>query len=399
MALPMPIPREAPRVGSRLAPHMSGLKHEENSNAAAEQSVGGSVLVVDDDPAAAKLVSLYLDGTPFRCTTAQNAAEALRLMEVERFAAVISDFGMPGMSGLELLRQTKRRFPHTAFILATGVDDLGVAVESMRCGADDYLVKPLHDQAVLASLERAVRKQNLELQLQNYREKLESLVGERTQQLSQAMKALQDSYEETLQALGRAIDLRDGETAGHSWRVCRYSLKIAAVIRFSENECQNLARAAYLHDIGKLGVPDKILLKPGALSKQEWTVMRQHVEIGFNLLKAIPFLTEAAEIVFAHHEHFDGSGYPRGLSGGRIPLGARIFSVADAFDAITTDRVYRPAASMLAAREIILRRAGTQFDPAIVEAFSRMPLACWEEIANDRRHLPLADSVFSKITP
>jgi putative nucleotidyltransferase with HDIG domain len=211
----------------------------------------------------------------------------------------------------------------------------------MRCGADDYLVKPLRESAVLASLERALHKRQLEQQVEDYRQHLEEMVAERTGQLQAALQQIESSYEDTLQALGAAIDLRDNETAGHSQRVCHYSLEIARAIGWSEKQLGSLARGAYLHDIGKLGVPDGILLKPGPLTTEEWKLMQQHVQIGFDLLKGIPFLADAAEIVLTHHERCDGKGYPRGLKGEEILLGARIFAVADTLDAMTSDRPYR----------------------------------------------------------
>jgi response regulator RpfG family c-di-GMP phosphodiesterase len=351
------------------------------------------VLVVDDEPAAGKLLSIMLSGTSISCATTGGALEALRVLEQERFDAVVSDLRMPNVSGLELLSQIRRRFPHLAFVFTTGVEDLNVAVQAMHHGADDYLVKPLLEQTVLASLERALRKRQVEQQIENYHRNLERLVSERTEQLNRALDHIQKSYEETLQALGAAIDLRDGETGGHSRRVCSYSLEIAAALNVPEYECCSLARAAYLHDIGKLGVPDAILLKPGPLTQDEWIVMRRHVQIGFDLLKNIPFLADASEVVLSHHERFDGTGYPRGLSGCQIPLGARIFAVADAFDAITSHRPYRSASTFEVAREIIRPLAGSQFDPAVVDVFLNVPTRRWHEIARDGRHLPPPNSL------
>jgi response regulator RpfG family c-di-GMP phosphodiesterase len=349
---------------------------------------GIRVLIVDDDRSITKLLSIVLGEVQCYCATAANVPEALEALEREPFDAVISDLHMPGGSGLTLLAETRGNFPHLAFLVTTGVDDLDVAVHAMRAGADDYLVKPLREETVMISLERAIRKRQLEQQVENYRRNLEKLVGERTQQLDNAFRYIQRSYGETLQALGTAIDLRDGETAGHSRRVCRYSLEIASSLSLSADELCNLARAAYLHDIGKLGVPDSVLLKPGSLTDDEWIVMRRHVQIGFDLLKAIPFLANAAEIVLAHHERFDGCGYPRGLCGAQIPLGARIFSVADALDAITSHRPYRAASTFEVAREEIISSSASQFDPEIVDVFLRIPSERWREIREDPRHLP-----------
>jgi len=255
----------------------------------------------------------------------------------------------------------------------------------MRSGADDYLVKPLYECAVLASLERSLDKRKLERQVENYRQHLEAMVEERTGQLQAALQQVERSYEDTLQALGVAIDLRDHETAGHSRRVRGYSLEIAGAMGLSDAHLSNIARGAYLHDIGKLGIPDVILLKPGPLTTDEREVMQQHVQIGFDIVKGIPFLADAAEIILTHHERFDGRGYPRGLKEEEIPVGGKIFAVADSFDAMTTDRPYRRASSFESARETIRRLSGSQFDPQVVDVFLKLPEETWLTIAKNLR--------------
>lgn len=288
---------------------------------------------------------------------------------------------------MELIAEAHRQHPHTAFLVTTGVDDVEVGVRAMRSGADDYLVKPLGECAVLASLERALQKRRLEQEVENYRGHLEAIVGERTGQLQTALQQIERSYEDTLQALGAAIDLRDSETAGHSRRVCRYSLEIANAMGLPESQLSNIARGAYLHDIGKLGIPDGILLKPGPLTADERRLMQEHVQIGFDIVKSIPFLADAADIILTHHEHFDGRGYPRGLKGEQIAIGGRIFAVADTLDAITSDRPYRRGASFASARETILRVSGTQFDPRVVEVFLNIPKETWPTIASNQRFI------------
>lgn len=331
------------------------------------------VLIVDDEPPAAKLLALILGAHGFSFMVAHNGAEAVRALPHQRFHAVVSDLQMPGMSGLDVLSYVRENHPYLAFLVTTGIDDLDIGVDAMRRGADDYLVKPLRENAVLASLERALHKQKLERELANYRKRLEFLVDERTEQLRAALHRIENSYEETLQALGAAIDLRDSETAGHSERVCRYSLEIAGALGWSGQNRSSLIRGAYLHDIGKLGVPDGILLKPGPLTDEERILMQRHVEIGFHLLKNITFLADAAEIVLMHHERFDGRGYPRGLKGDTILPAARIFAVADSLDAITSDRPYQQAETLEFARQRIRQLAGTHFDPSVVAAFLTIP--------------------------
>jgi putative nucleotidyltransferase with HDIG domain len=342
------------------------------------------VLVVDDELAARKLLSILLGPPDYYCAMAGNGQEALLTLQREPFDAIISDLQMPGMSGMELLAEVRRRHLRAAFLVTTGVDDVDVGVQAMRSGADDYLVKPLQESVVVASLERALHKRRLEQQVENYRQHLEEMVVERTAQLQAALRQVEGSYEDTLQALGAAIDLRDRETAGHSQRVCRYSLEIARAMSWSDKELGSLARGAYLHDIGKLGVPDGILLKPGPLTADERTLMQQHVQIGFELVKGIPFLVDAAGIILAHHERHDGSGYPRGLKAQEIPPGARIFAVADSFDAITSDRPYRRASPFEAGRETIRREADRLFDPEIVSVFLSIPAETWPTIARDQ---------------
>ena len=345
------------------------------------------VLVVDDEPAACKLLCLILGTPPFRCTAAGSGEEALVALQREQFDAVISDLHMPGISGMELLAEVRRCYQHLAFLVTTGVDNVDVGVRAMRSGADDYLVKPLVEDAVIASLERAIQKRQLEKQVEHYRQHLEEIVSERTAQLQGALEQLEESYEDTLQALGAAIDLRDDETAGHSRRVCRYSLEIAKAMGWPHKELKNLARGAYLHDIGKLGIPDGILLKPGPLTEEEWKFMQQHVQIGFDVVKDIPFLADAAEIILMHHERYDGRGYLRGLKGDEILPGARIFAVADTLDAITSDRPYRRATSFESARDTIRRLSGSHFDPKVVNVFLNLPEDIWPTIARNQRQI------------
>jgi putative nucleotidyltransferase with HDIG domain len=210
-------------------------------------------------------------------------------------------------------------------LMATGVDDVRVGVQAMKEGADDYLLKPFDIDVVLASLHRALQRKQLERELENYRLHLEEMVSLRTREVQAALADLEHSHAATLEALGSAIDLRDGPTAGHSKRVLLYSLKIAQEIGGLEDQLRTLGMGAWLHDIGKLAIPDSILLKPAALTDEERRVMEHHVELGYNLVKPIPLLTDAAEIILTHHERYNGSGYPRGLREESIPIGGRIF--------------------------------------------------------------------------
>lgn len=343
------------------------------------------VLIVDDEPAASKLLSVILAPPAFQCTIASDGRAALLVLDEESFGAIISDLCMPGINGMELLAEARRRHPHVAFLVTTGVDDVEVGVQAMRAGADDYLVKPLQESSVVAALERALHKQYLERQVETYRQHLEAMVSQRTRQLQEALQKIEFSYEDTLRALAAAIDLRDSETAGHSRRVCQYSTEIGRTMGLPREKLSVIARGGYLHDIGKLGIPDSVLLKPGPLTPQERQLMQQHVQIGFDLVKGIPFLADAAEIILAHHERYDGSGYPRGLRGDEIPLGAQIFAVADTLDAITSDRPYRRASPFQVGVETVRRESGRQFATEIVRVFLSIPEETWPAIASDRR--------------
>jgi putative nucleotidyltransferase with HDIG domain len=337
-------------------------------------------LIVDDELAVRKLLSTLLAQAGITCSTAAEPREALNLLRTTAFEAVISDVRMGAASGFELLREVRTQFPNLAFLMATGVDDVRVGVQAMKQGADDYLLKPFDIDMVVTSLQRALRRKQLEREVENYRAHLEEMVSTRTHELQTAVTELERSHLATLEALGAAIDLRDGSTAGHSRRVLLYSVKIAEEIRDVRDELKTLAMGAWLHDIGKLAIPDGILLKPSALTDQERQIMQRHVELGYDLVKGIPFLADAAEIIVAHHERYNGSGYPRGLRGEGIPWCARIFAVADSFDAMTSDRPYRSALPVETARNVIEAERGLLFDPEIVDAFLAFADDAWKLI-------------------
>ncbi len=344
-----------------------------------EDTLNPRLLVVDDDPAMGELlaVSLSQEGSQVqRCT---SGARALELLEQRRYDLVLSDLKMPRMNGMELLTQVTERFPQVAFVMLTGNDDVLLGVLAMKAGAADYLIKPFQKRAVISSVNRALEKKSSDMELQRHRHHLEEMVQQRTKQLETALKRIESTYHETLQALGQALELRDDETAGHSQRVTRYSLEIARALNCTQEQMKDLARGAYLHDIGKIGIPDAIILKAGPLDESERAIMETHVRIGYEMVCQVSFLAGAAQIVLAHQERYDGTGYPQGLIGNEIPLGARIFSVADTLDAMTSDRPYRRALAYSVARETIAEEAGRQFDPAVVQAFLGIPEITWEQ--------------------
>jgi cyclic di-GMP phosphodiesterase len=358
----------------------SGIR---NGGSSSTPSPTARVLIVDDEPSSRNMLAIMLAQEGISCKTAAGAEEALEILEAEPFEAVIADLQKPKVSGMQLLAEVRRHYPELAFLIGTGVDDVRVGVRAMREGADDYLVKPFQSDIVMVCLERAFQKKRLERELGTYRHHLEEMVAVQTQRLQAALSQIESSYENTLEALGAAIDLRDSPTAGHSRRVFLYSVELAKGMRIAEQQLTSIRVGALLHDIGKLAIPDRILLKPGPLSEEERRIMQQHVQVGYDLVKGIEFLTDAAEIILTHHERCDGSGYPQGLKAADIPVGAKIFAVADTVDAMTSDRPYRPALPFLAAQEQIKCGAGEQYDSRVAEVFLQISNERWETIRTE----------------
>jgi putative nucleotidyltransferase with HDIG domain len=341
------------------------------------------ILVVDDDPTICELLTAKLRFSGFISHFCTSGEEALKLLSKKVYDAIISDLKMPGISGLDLLEATRRLAPHTAFLMATGENDVAVGVTAMKQGAADYLVKPFQLDAVMVSLRRALEAKRNEAELEGYRQSLESMVKQRTKQLTDALERIEHTYDETLEALAAALDLRDNDTAGHSQRVTLYSLEMAAKLNFSRDQLKQLERGAYLHDIGKIGIPDSILLKPAKLTPEETAIMQTHAQIGYELMSRVAFLSSAAQIVLTHQERFDGTGYPQGLNGEEIPLGARIFAVSDTLDAMMSDRPYRRGMPYSVARAEIERESGRQFDPRVVATFLSTPEETWLRIRSE----------------
>jgi len=339
------------------------------------------ILIVDDEDPIREVVSSMLSSANFACTQASSGKEALALLQSgEEFELMLSDMMMPVMDGEALLAATKERFPDMPVVMVTAMHDISIALNAIRNGAYDYLLKPFDREQLLATVRRALENRRLKLENRAYQTNLEALVTARTEQLRQAITTLERSYDITLEALGNALDLKDAETEGHSKRVTAFTIAIARAMGLTADQIRVIARGAFLHDIGKMAIPDAILRKPGALDPDEIAIMREHCYRGYQILKRIPFLTEAAEIVYSHQEKYDGTGYPRGLKGDQIPLGARIFSVADTLDAMTSNRPYRAAQPFPVARDEIQRWSGRQFDPSVVHTFLEMPEHIWDDL-------------------
>ena len=341
------------------------------------------ILAVDDELHVRSMIGATLERQGFDVQLASSGREALDFLDRNTFDLVLTDIVMQDGNGIALLDRIHGQQPQLPVVMVTAIHDISVAIDSMRRGAYDYLLKPFEREHLINTVQRALDHRQVLQESHNYQQNLEQVVRARTELLRQAMENLEHSYDVTLEALGDALDLKDSETEGHSKRVTAYTIALARAMGLSPAQIKIIARGAFLHDIGKMAIPDEILRKAGKLSNNEQEVMREHCLRGYNMLRKIPFLAESAEIVFSHQEHYDGTGYPQGLHGPQIPIGARIFALADALDAITSDRPYRAADSFDAAREEILRCSGSQFDPGVVEVFLKVPNELWHELRSE----------------
>ena len=332
-----------------------------------------NILIVDDDWQVREVLHEIFLSAGYTCQVAGDGREGLDLFRATLPPLTVTDLKMPVMDGIALLQGIRQADSDAAVIVLTGAADVKTAIESLKLGAHDFIMKPVNVDELLIAADRAIERRQLLIERREYQALLEQRVEEATQNLASA-------YTQTLEALGAALDSRDVGTESHSRRVHGYSLALAREHGMPDDQLADLAHGVLLHDIGKIGIPDAILLKPGSLTPDEWQVMRTHPEIGKRLIEKIPFLHNAIPVVWCHHEKWDGTGYPRGLKGEAIPLNARIFSVVDAFDAMTFDRPYSKAIAFEAATAEIKRCAGSHFDPQVVESFLRVPLPLLDEI-------------------
>jgi putative nucleotidyltransferase with HDIG domain len=351
-----------------------------DESARARKRRAARVLVVDDEAPVRSMISATLERQGYEVQQASSGAQAMEMLEQGRVDLVLTDIVMQDGNGIALLERIHQDQQNLPVVMVSAIHDISVAIDSMRRGAYDYLLKPFEREHLVATVQRALDHSHAIQESHNYQQNLEQVVRARTEMLRQAMEDLEHSYDVTLEALGDALDLKDSETEGHSKRVTAYTIALARAMGIPPTEIKIIARGAFLHDIGKMAIPDEILRKPGKLTTEEEEVMRDHCTRGYHILRKIPFLSEAAAIVYTHQEHFDGNGYPSRLRGNEIPIGARIFAVADAMDAITSDRPYRKARSFDDARQEVLRCSGTQFDPAVVEVFLKIPNELWHEL-------------------
>jgi cyclic di-GMP phosphodiesterase len=341
------------------------------------------ILIVDDENVLADLLKEIAAEEGFASESVSNGIECLeKFRDGDFYDVVLLDIHMPKLGGIETLRRLKKLYPDISIIIITASKEFEYARLALKEGAYDYIVKPFDNSNVKSVISRAVERSRLINDIKDYQENLERKV------LTQANQLI-SLYADTLEAMISALDMRECETGRHSYRVTEYTLILAKSFGVPHSDLVNMAKGALLHDIGKIGVPDHILLKPGKLTDHEYEIMRKHPVYGYNLLKRLTFLERAAEIVLSHHENFDGTGYPHHISGNEIPLGARLFSVVDTFDTMTTGRSYRQAISYEESIDLITRFSGSQFDPEIINVFISIPDEVW---TTARTNIELAGS-------
>ena len=353
---------------------------------------GKNLLLVESDTAKRKLLSSYFSAR-YKCDEADGVNSALEKISAKEYAVVLIAINLSRQNGLELLPYLNTLTPRTIPIFISDTETEGNTVRAFRGGAFEVIQKPFSLKKVEDAIEKAFGKYELAFLKDRYQYHLEELVSERTAELDKALEAVETSYHSTLKALAQALETRDSETHGHSERVVTFSLRLGHELGLDRESLRNLELGALLHDIGKIGVPDAILRKPAALSSDEWDKMKLHPQHGQNILRNIPFLATAAQLVAQHHEKWDGTGYPFGLRGEDIDVNARIFAVADAFDAMVSDRVYRKGRPYEEAVAELEKCAGTQFDPLVVEAFKIIPKEDWEILR--RRSLTDKQEIYS----
>ncbi|MEK6803466.1 MAG: HD domain-containing phosphohydrolase [Nitrospirota bacterium] len=337
-----------------------------------------NILIVDDEEPIRRLLGYLLEPHGYKVALAGEAREARQRMESGSYALVLCDVNMPGESGMDLIRHILTQYPSTAVIMITGLDSPVLANAALDMGAFGYVIKPFEANEVLINVANALRRRKLEIENAMHRENLEEVVRTRTIALQQALewlerseKELRLSREETIQRLAIAAEYRDSSTAQHIQRMSHYCELLARRYGLSPERCDLIRTASPMHDIGKIGTPDHVLLKPGKFTPEEFKVITQHTEIGYRILAGSDseLLKVAALIAWTHHERFDGTGYPRGLKGETIPLEGRITAIADNFDALTTQRVYKPAYAFDHAKELMLKERGKHFDPELLDIF------------------------------
>jgi putative two-component system response regulator len=318
-----------------------------------------TILIVDDEPAGRETLESILEPEGYYLVLAENGYQAIEQAKAVLPDVILLDVMMPGINGFEVCERIRedKVLAEIPIIILTALDDHKSMLRALESGADDFISKPFDRHELRARLVGILR-------LNRY----QKLVSERAE-LERVNAELMAAYDATILGWSRAMDLRDHETEGHSQRVADHTIRLAQAMEMSEAEQVHIRRGALLHDMGKLGIPDAILYKPDKLTEDEWIVMRQHPQLAYDMLKSIDYLRPALDIPYCHHEKWDGSGYPHRLKGEHIPLAARIFAIVDVWDALTSERPYRPAWEKEKALAYIREQSGTHFEPQIVDLF------------------------------
>ena len=324
------------------------------------------ILVVDDEEAVRDILSRWLTAEGYECLTAPSADGAYRVLSDDTIPLVLTDIMMPHRSGVDLLVHVRRRWPDIAVIMVTALDDRETAIRALQLGAYGYIIKPFDRNEILINVASALGRRRLALAGRLYQQRLEEEVQRRTAEVRQRQ-------EEIVLHLLTAAEFRDQETGAHVRRIGMYSAAIAEALGWPARTVDDIRIAAPMHDVGKIGVPDSILRKPGRLTRPELEVMRTHTAIGADILNGsdVPLLQTARDIALSHHEKWDGSGYPHGLSGTAIPLCARVVAIADVYDALVHRRVYRPALPEEQALAVVTQDCRRHFDPDVLSCFAR----------------------------
>ncbi|AGG07689.1 chemotaxis protein CheY [Dehalococcoides mccartyi] len=324
-----------------------------------------TVLTVDDEDTIRRLLYQKITSEGYKCLTASNATEAMEIVKNHDIALAILDIKMPGLSGMDILPEIRIVSPDTAVIMATAISDTDTAINCMKLGAYDYVTKPFKLDAVIMGIERALEKRRLILENRDYQEHLELKIKDQAEKI-------RSSFFNAITSLAYALEAKDSYTIGHSQRVAETSVAIAGAMELPFATVEQIRLAGLVHDIGKIGIRSACLNKAGNLTEEEYNHIKTHPSVGERILSPITEDHEILKIVRHHHEHFNGRGYPDGLKGEEIPLGARIMALADAYDAMTSLRPYRKAMTDIEAWEELKRCSGIQFDPEIVAVFACM---------------------------
>lgn len=333
------------------------------------------ILIVDDEESIRFLLKNILSNKGYKCDLASGGNECIEKCKTTEYDLILLDIYMPDLNGLETMQKLKANNIDSSIVVISASRDIDNVKSALKQGTYDFLFKPFVIKEIETTAQRGIERTKLIRENKFYQQQLEKKVIEQTSELM-------DLYADTLEVMVLALDLREQETGYHSYRVTEYSLILARNLKLSHEELSIIVKGALLHDIGKIGIPDSILLKNEELTTSEWEIMKTHPQLGYNILKKINFLEESAKIILTHHERYDGKGYPNGVSGSEIPIGSRIFSIVDALDAMTSNRIYRRAVGFEEAKQRIIDSSETQFDPEVIESFAQIPETDWANLRN-----------------